>query len=82
MAIVTYPDGMQVITGEHVRLASLLALKGALKLEIAGLRRRGKSAATIAREVLNSSTLRREKLLEELERYIGDQYGKPEESVR
>jgi hypothetical protein len=46
-------DGVIVITGEeNVRMAGILALRGALKLETKGLKRRGKSARTIAQELL------------------------------
>jgi hypothetical protein len=46
-------DSATVITGEeHVRMASILALRGALKLEVRGFTRRGRSARTIAQELL------------------------------
>jgi hypothetical protein len=42
-------DEAIIITGEErIRVASLLALRGALKLEMRGLMRRGDSANTIA----------------------------------
>jgi len=40
-----------VVTGEHIPIARLLALRGMLKLEILGLRRsRGRSAASIIKQ--------------------------------
>jgi hypothetical protein len=46
-------DSTTVITGEdNVRMASILALRGALKLEVAGMTRHGRSARTIAQELL------------------------------
>lgn len=49
-------DNATIITGEdNVRVASLLALRGALKLETKGLKRRGRSARTIANETMGTS---------------------------
>ena len=46
-------DGAIVITGaQNVRMAQILALRGALKLETKGLKRGGRSARTIAQELL------------------------------
>lgn len=45
--------GATVITGaENIENVRLLALRGALKLEVKGLKRRGRSARTIAQELL------------------------------
>jgi hypothetical protein len=44
-----------VITGEeNTRMASLIALKGALRLETRGMRRRGRSALAIANEAMGT----------------------------
>jgi hypothetical protein len=48
MAIEKTEDGTLIITGEHIDVLRLLALKGALKLECVGLRAtRGRSAYSI-----------------------------------
>ena len=39
-----------VVTGKHIELYRLLALRGALRLEIAGMRRRGRSVASILKQ--------------------------------
>jgi hypothetical protein len=45
-------DGFS-IGEENTRMASVLALRAALALEIKGMRRHGRSARTIAQEFLN-----------------------------
>jgi hypothetical protein len=46
-------DGGFSITGEaNVHMASILALRAALSLEVKGMTRRGRSARTIAQEFL------------------------------
>lgn len=50
MSITKLSDGTQVIEGEHIPVFRMLALKGALKLEILGLHRRGRSAYSIIKE--------------------------------
>jgi hypothetical protein len=47
-------DGGFSVTGEqNTRMASILALRIALSLEIKGMTRRGRSARTIAQELLD-----------------------------
>ena len=50
MAVTKTPGGAVVVTGPHIETVRLLALKGALRLEAAGMRRRGPSALALARE--------------------------------
>jgi hypothetical protein len=66
--------GGTVITGEHIELYRLLALKGALKLEMKGLKRRGRSVYSI----LKSEGYRGNKaaVLRELETYIAMRFPK------
>jgi hypothetical protein len=47
MAIENLSNGGMVITGEHIEVYRLLALRMALKLECSGLKSRGKPAATV-----------------------------------
>lgn len=62
-------DGTTVITGEAINLARLLALKGMLKLEMKGMRRRGRSALTILQGMgFKGST--RTAVLSKVEAYI------------
>jgi hypothetical protein len=52
MAIEISEDGSMIITGEHIQVARLLALRGALKLESKGLKMsRGRSALSIVKEL-------------------------------
>lgn len=45
-----------IITGaENIEAARLLALRGALKLEVAGMKRHGRSARTIANEAMGTN---------------------------
>jgi len=44
--------GGTLITGPHIEIARLIAIKGAVKLECLGIRRRGKSAKRIAIDLL------------------------------
>lgn len=57
-------DGL-TITGPGVKLFQMLALRGALKLEIVGMKRRGRPVASIIRDQLGSKTRNRVKLLAE-----------------
>jgi hypothetical protein len=52
MAIEKTEDGTLVITGEHIDVYRMLALKGALKLEMLGMKRRGPSAYSIIKSEL------------------------------
>jgi hypothetical protein len=65
-----------VITGrENLRMASVLALRGALKLETKGLKRRGRSALKIANELLGTSYRTSRSAYPALNKYITDQLG-------
>jgi hypothetical protein len=47
---------MTAITGsENIELARLLALRGALRLEVRGMRRHGRSARVIANEAMGTA---------------------------
>jgi hypothetical protein len=47
---------MTIITGEqNVRMAALLALRGALKLETKGMKKNGRSALAITNKTLGTS---------------------------
>ena len=59
-------------TPEQINAFRLCALRGALKLEIHGLTRRGRSAATIIRELLGSKTRGGKQLLAELDAYMAE----------
>lgn len=51
MAIERLPGGSIVFVGNSVKLFQLMALRSALQLECKGLKRRGRSAYSIAKEV-------------------------------
>ena len=72
---IEHVDGAMVITGEHIRLYQLLALKYALKLEIKGLRGRG-SAYRAVKQLLKIGG-NKQQVLEQLETYIKEHYGAP-----
>ena len=57
-----------VITGEHIELYRLLALKAALKLEMKGMKRHGRSAYSILKS--EGYMGNKAKVLNELENYI------------
>jgi len=52
MPIEQTPSGAIVATGDGIAIFQLLALRGAVKLEQRGLKRRGPSAASCARRQL------------------------------
>jgi hypothetical protein len=56
-----------MLTGGNIERFRLITLRAALKLEIAGMHRRGRSAATIIREILGTQTRGRTKLLAEFD---------------
>lgn len=62
--------GGTVITGEHIALFRLFALRGALRLETLGMKRRGRPASVIVREVTGLKTRDKKKLLAEFEAWI------------
>lgn len=51
MPVETDDHGNIICTGDGVDLYRMLALRGALKLELVGLKRRGRSAHAICKEV-------------------------------
>lgn len=59
-----------IVGADRILLARLLALRGALKLEIRGMKRKGRPASVIVREAIDSRTRSKTALLDELERYI------------
>ena len=61
---------MIIDTKEGINLYMLVALKQALKLEIAGMKFGGRSRASHVRHILGSTTRSKKKLLTELEVYI------------
>lgn len=56
-----------MLTGGNIERFRLITLRAALQLEIAGMRRRGRSAANIIREILGTQTRGRTKLLSEFD---------------
>jgi len=74
LAIEVTASGATVITGEHIELYRLTALKAALKLEIAGMKRHGRSVYSILKSEGYKGS--REKVLNELENYIAMRFSK------
>jgi len=68
MAIEVHEGGGMTITSEHIELYRLLALKGALKLEMKGMKRHGRSAYSILKSLGYKGN--KAKVLNELENYI------------
>lgn len=71
MTIEKTTGGGTMITGEDIPLFRLIALKSALKLEIAGMHRRGPSAATIIKKEFGWKG-NNKKILEKLEAHLKD----------
>jgi len=70
MTIETLEGGAVVVTGpEDIALVQLLAIKGALRLETVGLKRRGRSALSICKERFGFKG-NAVKVLAQLEAYI------------
>jgi len=70
MAIKTFEGGGTVVTGNHIEVVRLMALKAALKLEIKGIKMsRGVSAFSIVRQSLGFKGSK-QKVLTQLEKYI------------
>ena len=70
-------SGSTVITGQHIGLYALLSLKARLKMEVVGLRGRGRSALSIAKDAYGLKGSR-EKVLAQLEAMIEDWAPQPE----
>jgi hypothetical protein len=65
-----------IITGaENIEKASLMALRAALKLEVRGMKRRGRPASVIVRERTGSTTRDKAKLYTEFNAWLEDNYG-------
>lgn len=62
-------DGSIMVTGPGIRLFQLLARKGALELEMKGMRRRGRSAYSICKEVYGLKGSR-QKVLDQLNEMV------------
>jgi hypothetical protein len=77
MAIEQTASGATVVTGAHIGLYALLALKHRLKLEGFGMKARGASALKIARDQYGLKGTRA-KVLEEVERMIDNWQAPPE----
>ena len=75
--IETTESGATVITGAHIGLYSLLALKQRLRLEGFGMKARGASALKIARDSYGLKGTRAQ-VLEELQRMIDNWQAPPE----
>ena len=71
-------EGGTVVTGAHIGLYAMLALKQRLKLEGFGMKSRGPSALKMARDAYGL-TGNRAKVLEDLQRMI-DTWQPPQES--
>jgi hypothetical protein len=70
-------DGSTLITGQHIGLYALLALKARLKLESIGMKARGMSALKMARESYGLKGSRAQ-VQEELQRMIDNWQPSPE----
>jgi len=71
---ITTGVGGTVVTGEHIELYRLLALKAALKLEILGMKRHGRSVYSILKAEGYKGN--KAKVLNELANYIAMRFPK------
>jgi hypothetical protein len=62
-------------TPAQIEAAQVLALRAALRLETRGLKRRGRSALTIVREMGLTKARTSVKALEDVNLYISEHYG-------
>lgn len=62
-------------TPAQIEAAQVLALRAALRLETRGLKRRGRSATTIVREMGLTKARTASKALEDVNAYISKHYG-------
>lgn len=60
---------MTMLTGDSINTFRLMTLRAALRLELKGFKRRGRSASAILREELKT-TLRKDELLEFVNKHI------------
>ena len=75
MAIETFGNGGMTITGNDIGTFRLIAMRGALKMETLGMKRRGASASSMVREILNVKTRNKKDLLIQFEDYLFVNYG-------
>lgn len=69
-------EGGSMITGEEqVRMASVLALRGALGLQAKGFKNRGRSPLTITNELLGTKHRQAKLAYEDLNKYIIGELG-------
>ena len=68
-------NGTTVVTGTGVALARLLALHSAIGLEIVGLKRRGRSATSLARDAIGCKARSRVAVKEALADHILTYHG-------
>lgn len=69
-------DESIMITGEdNIRIASYIALRGALKLETKGFKRHGRSARAIANGHMGTNIRTSAKTYEAFDKWLADNYG-------
>jgi hypothetical protein len=69
-------DGPVVITGEdNIKLMSMIALRGALRLEAKGFKRRGRSARTIANEYMGTNIKTSKATYAAYDAWLADNFG-------
>jgi hypothetical protein len=69
-------QGGTVITGaEDIDVVSLLALRGALRLEVRGMKRRGRSAQQIANERMGTKIRAKRATYEAFDKWLTGNYG-------
>jgi hypothetical protein len=69
-------EGAVVITGKDIDTFRLCVLRSALKLEVLGLKRRGRAASVIIREEFGFKERNKEKLLEAFSKYVEEEKNK------
>ena len=73
MAIETMGDGGFVVTGEHIQVYQLLALKARLKIEAAGLGFRGRSTLSIVKQMTGLRARSAKDMVPKYEEWLRDQ---------
>lgn len=69
-------EGFTITGAENIEKASLMALRGALRLEArTGMKRRGRPASVIVRERTGSTTRNKAKLYDEFNTWLAEHYG-------
>jgi hypothetical protein len=69
---VEHHEGGTTITGGDIERLRLVALRGRLRLEVAGLRFNGRPSAVIIREATGLTTRNKAKLLLEFDQWLDD----------